>query len=183
MFRIPYYNNFSHSKSIEPQIIDYQTQQIRLFPGLATTYAYIFASNHLAKMLNVYRESSQNFRNHDTSELNKFHAISSGLKAQSFNNCLKFAQMNRLCCGGHGYSMASGLPQVIQEADAGSTYEGDNVVLLLQTARYLIKCVQKNVQPHILQTSKSNLSCLIIQRFQFYFELFYKLYDEYFLIL
>lgn len=94
-----------------------------------------------------------------------------------YDTLLKFAQLNRLCCGGHGYSMASGLPQLIQEADGGCTYEGDNVVLLLQTARYLLKCVQNNAQPHVLRSQRSR-SCTIFERFHFYLDLFYQLYDR-----
>lgn len=41
-----------------------------------------------------------------------------------------------MACGGHGYSDASGLPQLYGIAVGGCTYEGDNIVLLLQTARY-----------------------------------------------
>ncbi len=53
-----------------------------------------------------------------------------------FTDCLKFAQSNRLCCGGHGYSAASGLSQIIQEADAACTYEGDNVILRKKNQYY-----------------------------------------------
>ena len=74
--------------------------------------------------------------------------MSSAIKAFSFDQCLQYAQISRLCCGGHGYSASSGLSQIILEADAGCTYEGDNIVLYLQTARYLLKCAQKNESPH-----------------------------------
>lgn len=41
----------------------------------------------------------------------------------------------RLACGGHGYSHASGLPEIYSFAVAGCTYEGENIVMLLQVAR------------------------------------------------
>jgi hypothetical protein len=110
--------------------------------------------------------------------------VSSGLKAVAFGDCLKFAQLNRLCCGGHGYSASSGLGQLISEADAGCTYEGDNVVLLLQTARYLLKCAQKGVSPHLeLQrsastTQNSKTRELYKKRFESYFAVFASLYEE-----
>ena len=111
----------------------------------------------------------------------KLHAITAGLKAMSFYNCLKHAQSNRLCCGGHGYSLASGLPQIIQEADAGCSYEGDNIVLLLQTARYLLKCVQSGVSPHFqfekLHNS-GNKPCWIRDRFSRYLAIFDTFYDQ-----
>jgi acyl-CoA oxidase len=102
------------------------------------------------------------------------------LKSLAFGDCLKFAQQNRLCCGGHGYSASSGLGQIIQEADAGCTYEGDNIVLLLQTARYLLKCNQKGINPHLEMTNSTELksSSLFKTRFETYFNIFYLLYEE-----
>jgi acyl-CoA oxidase len=47
----------------------------------------------------------------------------------------------RLSCGGHGYSMASGLPQFFGRAAAPATAEGEGVVLTLQTARYALDFV------------------------------------------
>ena len=44
-------------------------------------------------------------------------------------------QLARLACGGHGYSQASGIPYVYVNHVAASTYEGENTVMLLQTAR------------------------------------------------
>ncbi len=107
------------------------------------------------------------------------HALSSGLKSVVFGDCLKFAQQNRLCCGGHGYSASSGLHEIIQEADAGSTYEGDNVVLLLQTARFLLKSLQKSVSPHLETSSIESIkNGELYKHFAPYYELYYKLYDE-----
>ncbi len=85
----------------------------------------------------------------------------------------------RLCCGGHGYSLASGIPQIIQDLDAGSSYEGDNIVLLLQTARFLLKCAQKGTSPHLALDNESEIkSSSVYRQFAGYFEIYYKLYDE-----
>jgi hypothetical protein len=111
------------------------------------------------------------------------HALSAGLKALTYNNAHKFAQSNRLCCGGHGYSMSSGLPQIIQETDGGCTYEGDNVVLLLQTARYLLKCAQRGQSPHLelddIKTSKASANDQLIgEHFKPYLNVYASLYDQ-----
>lgn len=40
-----------------------------------------------------------------------------------------------MACGGHGYSQASGLPHLYVKYVPANTYEGENTVLFLQTAR------------------------------------------------
>ncbi|CAF0957540.1 unnamed protein product [Brachionus calyciflorus] len=163
---------------IEPQIIEYQTQQYRLLPGLATSYTNFFATVNFRNILNEFKKSSENFLKIDSNEIAKLHAISSGLKAIVFEDCLKFAQLNRLCCGGHGYSASSGLQPVIQEADAGCTYEGDNTVLYLQTARYLLKSAQKGFSPHLLpQNFQETKDSKVFVRFEKYTSLFEKLFE------
>jgi len=163
----------------EPQIIEYQTQQYRLFPALATSYAFYFASTNFIQYLLFTKDSTNNFEKINPANLNKIHAMTAGMKACSFNNALKFSQSNRLCCGGHGYSLASGIPQIIQESDAGSTYEGDNMVLLLQTARYLLKCTQKDESPHLEQEDIQPLrTTQLYKQFEEYINAYYSLYDE-----
>lgn len=163
----------------EPQIIEYQTQQYRLFPSLAYCYAYKFAANLFIKDIIRIKDTTDDFAKIDPMELNKIHSLTAGLKANSFDYGRQFSQSNRLCCGGHGYSLASGIPQVIQELDAGSTYEGDNVVLLLQTARYLLKCAQTDKSPHLKIDGFDELkNSSLYKRFSEYFEVHYRLYDE-----
>lgn len=41
----------------------------------------------------------------------------------------------RLACGGHGYMNSSNFPNIYASITASETYEGENTVLLLQTAR------------------------------------------------
>ena len=40
-----------------------------------------------------------------------------------------------MACGGHGYSQASGFPHLYVSFVAANTYEGENTVMFLQTAR------------------------------------------------
>lgn len=49
---------------------------------------------------------------------------------------LPHPQTCRLCCGGHGYSEASGLPFIYANFTAAQTYEGVNTVMYLQAARW-----------------------------------------------
>ena len=46
-------------------------------------------------------------------------------------------QTCRFRCGGHGFSMSSGFPAIYADMVAPAcTYEGDNIVMMLQTARF-----------------------------------------------
>ncbi|KAI8530309.1 hypothetical protein RHMOL_Rhmol11G0046800 [Rhododendron molle] len=49
----------------------------------------------------------------------------------------------RKLCGGHGYLCSSGLPELFAVYVPACTYEGDNTVLLLQVARFLMKTVSQ----------------------------------------
>jgi acyl-CoA oxidase len=57
----------------------------------------------------------------------ELHAITSGLKAICSYQVSIGVEQCRLACGGHGYSMASGMPQILTKVVAGCTYEGDNL--------------------------------------------------------
>jgi len=48
-------------------------------------------------------------------------------------------ELLRMSCGGHGYSRASGFPQLYGDFVPACTYEGENTVLMLQAARSGIK--------------------------------------------
>lgn len=80
---------------------------------------------------------------------------------------------------GHGYSASSGLGQLITEADAGCTYEGDNIVLYLQAARYLLKCAQKGESPHykFKNEDKIKQSSLYL-KYMTLIDYYYQLYDQ-----
>jgi len=48
-------------------------------------------------------------------------------------------ELCRKACGGHGYMQSSGLPSLFADYVPACTYEGENNVMHLQTARFLIK--------------------------------------------
>ncbi|XP_067860478.1 peroxisomal acyl-coenzyme A oxidase 1 isoform X2 [Heptranchias perlo] len=120
----------------EPQILDYQTQQYKLFPLLATAYAFRFVGNF---MRDTYHRITGDMNDGDYSQLPELHALSAGLKA--FTSWVASAGIEecRMACGGHGYSRSSGLPDIYVTFSPTCTYEGENTVMMLQTARYLFK--------------------------------------------
>ncbi|XP_070828837.1 peroxisomal acyl-coenzyme A oxidase 1 isoform X1 [Chaetodon trifascialis] len=120
----------------EPQILDYQTQQHKLFPLLATTYAFNFIAQY---MNHTYKCINQDINNGDFSQLPELHALSAGLKAFTSWAANTGIEVCRMACGGHGYSCSSALPGIYVEFTPSCTYEGENTVMMLQTARYLVK--------------------------------------------
>ncbi|KFU89148.1 Peroxisomal acyl-coenzyme A oxidase 2, partial [Chaetura pelagica] len=120
----------------EAKILDYQTQQEKLLPQLATAYAFHFIDHYLQELFNrAYREIQR--KNFDM--LPELHASSSGFKALITQHCTSGVEICLRACGGHGYSLLSGLPSLYTKILASCIYEGENTILLLQTARFLIK--------------------------------------------
>ncbi|XP_015675183.1 peroxisomal acyl-coenzyme A oxidase 1 isoform X1 [Protobothrops mucrosquamatus] len=120
----------------EPQILDYQTQQYKLFPLIATAYAFHFVGSY---MRDTYHRITGNIQDGDLSELPELHALSAGLKAFSSWTASAGIEECRMACGGHGYSRCSGLPDIYVNFTPSCTYEGENTVMMLQTARFLLK--------------------------------------------
>ncbi|KAM7418968.1 hypothetical protein PAMA_016198 [Pampus argenteus] len=120
----------------EPQIIDYQTQQYKLFPLLAMAYAFNFVGQYMNQ---EYHRITGDINQGDFSELPELHALSAGLKAFTTWETNSAIEVCRMSCGGHGYSRSSALPDIYVEFTPTCTYEGENTVMMLQTARYLVK--------------------------------------------
>uniref|UniRef100_A0A8C0X4V4 Acyl-coenzyme A oxidase n=1 Tax=Castor canadensis TaxID=51338 RepID=A0A8C0X4V4_CASCN len=120
----------------EVKILDYQTQQQKLFPQLAMSYAFHFLAVSLSEFFELSYDS---ILNKDFSLLPELHALSTGAKAMTADFCTQGAEQCRRACGGHGYSELSGLPSLVTKVTASCTYEGENTVLYLQVARFLAK--------------------------------------------
>ncbi|WOG86311.1 hypothetical protein DCAR_0205513 [Daucus carota subsp. sativus] len=131
----------------ETQVIDYKTQQNRLFPLLASAYAFRFVAEWLHWL---YGDVTDRLKVNDFSTLQEAHACTAGLKSLTTSATADAIEECRKLCGGHGYLCSSGLPELFAVYIPGCTYEGDNVVLLLQVARYLVKMVSQlgsGIQP------------------------------------
>ncbi|XP_010538409.1 PREDICTED: peroxisomal acyl-coenzyme A oxidase 1-like [Tarenaya hassleriana] len=124
----------------ETQVIDYKTQQNRLFPLLASAYAFRFVGEWLKWL---YSDVTQRLQANDFSTLPEAHACTAGLKSLTTSATADGIEECRKLCGGHGYLWCSGLPELFAVYVPACTYEGDNVVLLLQVARFLMKTVSQ----------------------------------------
>ncbi|XP_043716446.1 peroxisomal acyl-coenzyme A oxidase 1-like [Telopea speciosissima] len=128
----------------ETQVIDYKTQQNRLFPLLASAYAFRFVSEWLKCL---YTDVTQRLQANDFSTLPEAHACTAGLKSLTTTATADGIEECRKLCGGHGYLCSSGLPELYAAYVPACTYEGDNIVLLLQVARFLMKTVSQLGKP------------------------------------
>ncbi|XP_064597795.1 peroxisomal acyl-coenzyme A oxidase 1-like [Liolophura sinensis] len=124
----------------EPQVLDFQTQQSKLFPHLAKAYAFHLVAT---EMISLYTRISEDVAKGDLENLPKLHALSAGLKA--FTSLVTSAGIEqcRMACGGHGYAQLSGLPKIYENITPAVTYEGEYTVMALQTARFLMKWCTK----------------------------------------
>ena len=122
----------------ETQLIDYQNVGSTLIPLVASAYALHFTA---IRMMHMYREFEKNRDRGDFRLLPEVHALSSGWKAICSWETVEGIERCRFCCGGHGYSRLSGLPDIYASYVQNPTWEGDNDVLCLQLGRYLLKAM------------------------------------------
>ena len=139
----------------EPQVMDYQTQQYKLYPYLAMAYGFRFVAKEL---IQLFMQGMGAQQSGDDTLMPELHALSSGLKAYCTDRAALGMEQARYSCGGHGYSHASGLPKMYTTSVPACTFEGENTVLKLQTARYLMKCWSQVSRGQTLPESVAYLS-------------------------
>nr|XP_006136581.1 peroxisomal acyl-coenzyme A oxidase 1 [Pelodiscus sinensis] len=147
----------------EPQILDYQTQQYKLFPLLATAYAFHCVGAYMKK---TYHRITGDINQGNLRELPELHALSAGLKAFTSWTANAGIEECRMACGGHGYSRCSGLPDIYVTFTPSCTYEGENTVMMLQTARFLVKSYTQVSSGQLVSGMVSYLNDLSGQRIQ-----------------
>ncbi|PYH82453.1 acyl-CoA oxidase [Aspergillus uvarum CBS 121591] len=127
---------FSQPTVPEVAILEYKTQHQRLLTLISQAYAILFASKELD---DCFEEYQQEKREGKLGRLSSIHAVSAGLKAWATQAVAAGAEEARKMCGGHGYLVISGLPEMVATACAAATFEGENYVMWQQTLRYLFK--------------------------------------------
>ncbi|KAK9833196.1 hypothetical protein WJX74_009804 [Apatococcus lobatus] len=120
----------------ELQVLDYQNTSATLLPLVAVAYALIFMGK---SAMGMYKQFEKGRDKGDFSMLPELHVILSGMKAVSTWTAADGIEQCRRGCGGHGFSALSGLPNLFASYVQNVTWEGDNNVLCLQTARHLLK--------------------------------------------
>ncbi|GKB57548.1 peroxisomal acyl-coenzyme A oxidase 1, partial [Tanacetum coccineum] len=91
------------------------------------------------------KDVKQKLEAKDFSTLPEAHACTAGLKSLTTAATADGIEECRKLCGGHGYLINSGLPELFAYYVPACTYEGENVVMMLQieVARFLMKTVSE----------------------------------------
>ena len=81
----------------EQKLLDYKTQQYRLFHLLSTVYAMHFTGKEMGKL---YKDLVERLTKGDFSTMAETHATSAGLKALCSSLTADGIEECRKCCGG-----------------------------------------------------------------------------------
>jgi acyl-CoA oxidase len=135
--------------SAELPVLMYPLVARRLLPLISEALALRFAGRRLQAQYADFQKhladvlASPGTQTLDADRLADLHALAAGMKAIGTGLAADGIEVCRRACGGHGYSALSGLPELYGSYVGTVTAEGDNFLLLLQTARYLLKSAQQ----------------------------------------
>jgi acyl-CoA oxidase len=125
---------FGPAGKMEVPVLDYRTQQRRLMPRLAKTFALHFAQQELsAKFHKVFSDPTVSDR-----DRRQLESLAAGMKAISTWHAIDTIQQCRESCGGAGYMVVNRFAALKADIDIFTTFEGDNTVLILLAARGLL---------------------------------------------
>lgn len=142
-------------KEPEVQIMDHLTQQHKLFPQLAKSVIFKIAADYIK---GLYNEVMSELGQGQLARLPELHALSCCLKAVCTTDASMGVEICRLACGGHGFLASSNFASMYGLVTASQTYEGETIVMLLQTARSLLKAWADVLQGKKLTPTLSYLS-------------------------
>ena len=123
-------------QSAERPIIDWEIQRYRIMTQLALTYAIKFSGSWLIHQFAGIDDLAQ------VEGLAEIASTTAGLKALCTYLAAQGIEDCRKCCGGNGYLLSSGVAGLESDFKWQITAEGDWVILILQTARFLLKSFQ-----------------------------------------
>lgn len=136
------FKTVTEDPSKERKLLDYQLQQRKLLPLLTSTYGMIFGG---AALTRLFHSLAEQIDAQDEVLLREVHVLACACKSFYTWTQVQGLEVCRMSCGGHGFSAYSGIPFLYVNALPGCTYEGDNSLLCLQVARFLVKIVKKKL--------------------------------------
>lgn len=154
----------SEPKTREMKILDYSAQMYKLLPAIALGQGFkaVFVS-----LMTSFKNTTESVsKRADFEMIPMLHAMSSGLKALTTELSSAAIEVCRMACGGQGFLLASGLPRIYANTVAACTYEGENTILYLQTAKYLYKLLteRRNQYASLDEEASSSVGYLIAQQ-------------------
>lgn len=184
----------------EYAVIEYQAQQYRLLPHLASIYAVQFFATYIGKLYGGMTSKMLMGEKLGPTDGIEMHALSSAGKPIVAWTVRDVIQECREACGGHGYLKCSRLGDLRNDNDANCTYEGENNILIQQTSNVLLNTRSKGWEAFseysstgttnffkdgekILQSrwSWKNVDCAVrpeseLSSMHIFFSIFFKLY-------
>lgn len=126
-------------------VIEYKMQQYRTFKAMATAYCFLWSAKYVQGFLQRIEKTvvngTEEERDAAAAELPELHATLSGLKVWSTLYAHEGIEDCRKATGGQGYLRSSGICDQTASFAEPATVEGEQVIMSLQTARFLIKSV------------------------------------------
>jgi acyl-CoA oxidase len=126
---------FGPSNRMEVPTLDYRTQQRRLMPRLAATFALHFAQEDLNAQFHEVFSNPGSASDRDRRQLE---TLAAAMKASTTWHANDTIQQCREACGGAGYLAVNRFAALKADIDIFTTFEGDNTVLILLAARGLL---------------------------------------------
>jgi acyl-CoA oxidase len=140
----------------EAPILHFKSQHYRLLVLISKNYANIFTWKGLQTS---YKAMIERQSHGDQSMLSHIHILMCGLKAWSTETASVGAEDARKMCGGHGYLLISGLPEIVSSVTAMATFEGENWIMWQQVAMYIIKALASKKLPAGMAYMNNYLLC------------------------
>ena len=151
---------YGQDGTTESQVLDYKQQQHRIFPLIASSYCFFFTGKKLLTRLFDIEARVVGNKGVTKAEMGDIHASSSSLKSFTTMIAADGIEECRKACGGHGFLVSSGLPELYTTYLQNPTVEGDNHMLPQQVVKVLLKvvqAVQNNEDLSVYATCDSNL--------------------------
>ncbi|KAH8313968.1 hypothetical protein KR067_006145, partial [Drosophila pandora] len=137
-------------------VLDHITQQVKILPQIARGVSYRLVADWLwgfYEQVLLQLEANPPAGN----SLPELHALSCCLKAVATDEASQGVDLLRKSCGGHGFLSSANFDSIYGMATAAYTYEGEYTVLLLQTARFLVRQYVDSLKRKVLPSSVSYL--------------------------
>ena len=130
----------SERRQFGPALLDYPQHRRRLLPRLATTVVLSLAVGELQRRFTEAQRNGEDGVPTDTREIEASAAV---LKALASTHAVETLAECRRACGGQGYLAVNRLPDLMNDVEIFTTFEGDNTVLLQLVAKSLLSGFKK----------------------------------------